>query len=218
MTVSRSVAAIVTLMLCVCGASKVQAGAATIFDFEITVDGTTPSVDPGSTDPVGVTMFPGDSFLLDLHASPDSYWRVNAEFSQSFPLSFIVNPSGERLANVVSSFQRNGVEVANIAKSGIIQSQVHIGAENWTLPTGLEFDTVLMNYDLLDAVELGGGNTVDTIIQDRPFLFGNIGSSERPFFRHPNIAFITIPEPTALAMLTAGLLSFATVRRRSVRS
>lgn len=216
MTVSRSVAAVAVLMLCACEASNVLAGTATTFEFEITVDGTTPSVDPGSLDPVGVSMVPGDSFLLDLHASPNSFWRVNAETSQVFPLSFIVSPSGDRLANVVSSFQRNGVEVANIAKSGITQSQVHIGAENWTLPAGLEFDTVLMNYDLLDAVELGGGNTVDTIIQGRPFLFGDISSDERPFFRHPNVAFITIPEPTTLAVLTVGLLSISAVRRRSV--
>lgn len=204
---SLTLGLVVSLILC-------EETVAVVYNFDITFDGTSVSVDAGSTDPVGVDLSPGDSFVADLHASSGNFWRVDTPYSQSFPMSFIVSPSGERLGDVVSSFLLNGVEVANIPELAVLQQQVHIGGQNWTLPVGLEFDTVLMTYDLTSAIEVGGTNPVATIIQDRPDIFGSISNPERPFFRNPNISFNAIPEPASLSLAVLGLLWFGVGRRR----
>lgn len=189
-------------------------GLGNVFDFEITVDGTTPSLDAGSTDPVGLNLQPGDSYTLDLHASSGNFWRVETAFVQAFPLSFIVNPSAQRVGDAVASFQLNGSIVHVISELAVSQQEVHIGAQRWLLPAGLEFDSVLMTYDLTSALDLGGVVTVDTIIQSQPFIFGDLSSDDRPFFRSPNISFNAVPEPATLSLAALMTLVLGLSRRK----
>lgn len=198
-------------ILLVCDVAPVRAAS---FDFGITFDGIDPAVNLGSTDPIGVNLVPGDSFTLDFHASSGNFWRVDTPYTQSFPLSFIVNPSGDRLGDIVASFLLNGTEVENITELSTIQSEVHIGAQSWTLPVALEFDTIVMTYDLLSATEVDGAVAVDTTIRDRPDIFGSISNPERPFFRNSNISFNAIPEPATIGLLLVGFLAMGNTRRR----
>ncbi|CAN0373004.1 unnamed protein product, partial [Ectocarpus sp. 4 AP-2014] len=184
------------------------------FSFDFTFDGTDISLDAGSTDPVGISLVADDTFELDLHAAPGDFWRVESAYSQSFPMSFIVNPAGSRNGDSVASFLRGGVEVFEIAELGVSQLEVHIGAQNWTLPVGLEFDTVLLSYMLNSAVALPPDTeNIATTIIDRPDVFGSISNPERPFFRNSSLVYETIPEPTGLLMGMVSLL-FATGRTR----
>ncbi len=201
-------ATLMITLLCTC--VGVSTSHAVVNEFSVTVDGKTPTLDSDSTDPVGVNLLPGDSFNLDLHASSGNFWRVESAFDQVFPLSFIVDPPGERIGDVRTRFQLNGTTTFKIAELGVNQQEVHIGAQQWSLPRGLEFDSVLMTYELTEV----GGTTVDTIIIDRPFIFGDVSSDDRPFFRHPNISFNAVPEPAAAGMAIVALLATLCMRRR----
>lgn len=188
---------------------------AAAFSFDFTFDGADISLDAGSTDPVGVSLMADDRFEADLHAASGGFWRVDAAYTQSFPMSFIVNPAGSRNGDSVASFLREGVEVLEIAEIGVIQEEVHIGAQNWTLPVGLEFDTVLLSYTLNSAVSLPPDtDLVATTIADRPDVFGSISNPERPFFRNSSLAYLTIPEPAALLTGIVSLLLTASRTRR----
>lgn len=217
MNVARLLAVVLFLGLCN------PVSGQTSHSFDITFDGTDPSVDSGSTNPVGVSLAPGDSFELDLHASPGKFWRVDAAYSQSFPLSFIVNPPADRFGDIETLFLLDGVEVENITKMNTLQSEVHIGAQEWMLPVGLEFDTVLMTYDLLSANAVVDNEftedpfllpAVGTVIRDRPDIFGSISNPQRPFFRNSNISFNAIPEPSTFGLIVVGMLSLMTARRK----
>jgi len=215
MNVAHILAFSMAFALCLGACTESHAGTdGTTFNFDITFDGVSPTVDAGSTNPVGVSLDPDDGFVVSVRASSGNFWRVDAPYSQFAPLSFIVNPSGERAGNTISSFLLNGAEVANIPELGVIQSEIHIGAQNWTLPEGLEFDTVIMAYSLLGATELGNSNPVATTIQSRPDIFSSLSSPERPFFRNSSISFNAIPEPATLCLTAVVLLGLGAIRRR----
>lgn len=202
-----------TLGLALCLSACSESDALT-FNFDMTYDGTSIAVDAGSTDPAGTSLSPGDSLTASVLASSGNFWRVDAPYSQLFPMTFIVNPVGERIGDVDSSFLLNGVEVLNIAEPAVLQTQVHIGAQNWTLPVGLEFDTVILTYGMTSATELGNSNPVTTTIASRPDIFGSLSAPDRPFFRHPSISFNAVPEPSTLALAAIGLLGMRFTRRR----
>jgi hypothetical protein len=227
MTLARLLA--VTFVLTLCNSAAGQ----TNHVFEITFDGTDPAVDAGSVDPAGINLLPGDSFEVNLHASPGNFWRVESPYTQSFPMSFIVSPSAIRTADIEALFMLDGVQMESIVNSNQSQQEVHIGAERWTLPVGLEFDTVLLNYALLSVEAVPDESemdpfedpefmveplnlAIDTTIVDRPEIFGSISNPERPFFRNSNISFNAIPEPATFALGMAGVLTLSIFRRRKL--
>ena len=185
------------------------AGGGAIYNFSMTFDGTSATLDGGSTDPDGVDLSVGDMFTIDLHAAgPNEFWQVDSEYSEFFPLTFAVEQSATRTGNISSSFLLNGLEVFSINEPGESQQFVHVGTQEWTLPAGLQFDTILMGYELQSS-----DSALNTITTDiNPDIFSAFGDSDRPFFRHPDISYV--PEPTTLTLLAVGLATFAWRRVR----
>lgn len=190
----------------------IQVAHATGYSIDMTFDGTDITLDGGSTDPIGLELFDSDTFNLELRASNDDCWRVDNDISGFFvPLTFGLQDSGERYANIVTSFYLDGTEIlsARITDINVLQETVHVGAQSWDLSSGLEFDAVFMDYELVSS-------TADTVISDplTDDYFNSFGSSDRPFFRHSSISYVTksssVPDGGATAALLglslAGLL------------
>lgn len=188
------------------------AGSSGIHNFSMTFDGSTTSLDLGSSDPNGVVLFPNDVFTVDLHtAGPNDLWQVTAPVDQFFPLSFAVNEAGQRTANAATRFELDGTEVFAINEPGVAQEEVHVGAQHWALPAGLKFDKVFLEYELLSSTT--ASTTISTTFSAD--LFNAFGSADRPIFRHPDVVYTTVPEPTSLALLGLGTwLAACRMRRR----
>lgn len=117
-----------------------------------------------------------------------------------------------RTAHIATDFLLNGGNVNTITETGIAQNFVHVGAQNWNLAAGLEFDTVSMVYDLL-AINTLGTTTINTALS----IFASFGASDRPFFNSPDVSYNTaqvVPLPAALPMLVAGLAGLGFIGRR----
>ena len=184
---------------------------ADVFNFDMLFDGTTVSLNAGSDNPVGTSLIAGDSFNLQLSAANDDFWRVDTSLNNQFvPLTFFVLDAGSRTGNVNTGFFLDGTEVFRINEGNVGQSSVHIGANNWTLNSGLEFDTVIMDYTLVSS-------TSSTTIQSRPNYFDGFGLSDSPFFDSDNITYEagSVPEPATLTLLGAGLALFGRRRRKA---
>jgi len=188
------------------------AGAAS-FDFAMTFDGTDITLDPGSDTPAGTALSPGDMFDVTLRAAAGDFWRVTDAVDDAFvPLSFEVSPSGTRIADIDTTWTRNGSTVASQTETDASQSFVHVGAQLWSLAAGVEFDTVTIAW----AFDSGDAAT----IEGAPDIFGDFGDTL--FFRGgPSdgaIAYVegaVIPLPAGLPLLAAGLGGLALLRRRA---
>lgn len=186
-----------------------------VFDFDMTFDGTSITLDSGSTIPAGTSLSVGDSFDLNLRAAGNDFWRVDAIYDNVFvPLDFFVLDSGARQANIESVFFLDGIEVASIIDTNITQSFVHIGAEHWTLAAGLEFDTVSMNYSLLSST--AASTVIQPASRGSQDFFDSFGSAGSPFFRSDEISYQTasVPESSSLALLVVGFLGIRLARYR----
>ena len=85
---------------------------------------------------------------LDLHAANNDYWTLLANYNEFVPLSFGVNESATRTANITTEFLLDGAVVHSFSDVGVTQEFVHVGAQNWNLVAGLVFDQVHMSYTL----------------------------------------------------------------------
>ncbi|QDU87205.1 hypothetical protein Pla175_05620 [Pirellulimonas nuda] len=172
-------------------------------------------VAPGSQDPTGVTLSPGDTFQWTIAAQDNHYWRVDAAVDFFALMAFTVDPDGLRTGDFSLALRNNGADVLNLMQSNEPTSEVHIGTNGVLLPLGLEFDEMFLDYLLVDSVELLENAAdpdnlmqVDTTIQG---LLPVLGMPENNEFS-PGVVYV--PEPGALALITLAALACVAGRRR----
>ena len=193
------------------------------FDVQYFGGGTT-ALAPGSDEPDGTNILPGDSFVWTIAAMNGDYWRV-LNGGGFFPLmAFRVEENGVRTGDWTLTLFRNGASVFTEIANGSQQSFVHLGTNTINLATGFEFDVMRLDYLLTDAVVDGNppppnaGDETDTTIRGRLPIFG---APEQNRFS-PGIqygTFATVPEPSTYALLAGGLAMIGVVaRRRGVRA
>jgi len=180
---------------------------ATAFNFDVTFNGTTASVDLGSDPVAGTSLVPGDSFFLDIHTANDDFWEVTGPTNLGIYASFFVQDSGTRTGNVVTTFLLNGIQVAQDVDLALQQQFVHMGAQVFNLPMGLQFDQVQVSYSFL--------STTSTFTTIQPSA-DSVNLS--PFFPHSSVSYVQnsteVPDPaTTSPVVTA----FAISRLRAYR-
>ena len=188
-----------------------EAQAAT-YNFNMLYNGTAVLLQPGSDVPNGTVLNVGDTFNINLQAAGTGFWHVNAPYNVFVPLSFLVNESATRTANINTDFSNNGAIVNTITDTGIGQAKFHVGAQVWNLASGLDFDQVALTWSLL-AINTAGPSTINAGFG----FFNGFGQVDAPFFNSPKISFSvsSVPLPAALPLLVTAIAGvFGASRRR----
>lgn len=191
---------------------------ATTYNFNMMYDGTALSLNPGSDTPGGTVLFAGDTFNVNLHALGADYWHVNTDYNVFVPLSFSVSEGASREADVTTTFLLNGVTVDSTIETNIGQNFVHVGAQNFNLATGFDFDQVALIWTLL-SVSTNGPSTINP----EPAHFTSFGQADAAFINSPKIDYIhvnvsAVPLPAALPLFATALAGFAGAARRRRKS
>ncbi|MDF1818263.1 MAG: PEP-CTERM sorting domain-containing protein [Immundisolibacteraceae bacterium] len=183
---------------------------ATLFDFDVIYNGTAVSLDTGSDNPIGSVLQVGDSFNYNVQAGGDDFWRVDVA-NDFFPfLAFTVDESGIRTADMDLRLLLDGVEQFSLLQNGISNAEVHLGTNIVSLLAGLEFDEIVLDFDLLTS------DVLNTTIHD----YG-IGPNFPGGFDDGisyNGASVGVPEPGVLALMGLGLFGLVVSRKREFHS
>ena len=200
------------------------AAQAASYNFDYVYDGTTLSLVGGSDTPDGTVLNDGDDFRLTMSAAGTDYWDVVVAVVGAFvPLSFAVTESGDRIADISTSWKLDGSEVASRTDTNQLQQYVHVGAQEWDLAAGLLFDQVVIDYTLLSATEADGGPlsvsteitqfSSDFILQDSHAFFD--GGPSSGVIEYRSAAVVPLPAGALLylpVLLMGG--GIAALRRR----
>ena len=173
-----------------------------VFDIEYFGNDAT-QLAPGSDEPTGLLVSPGDSFQWTIAPVDDRYWLVESGGS-FFPLmAFNVNPSGSRTGDFDLILRNNGADVFNLMEVDVENQEVHLGTNTVELPIGLEFDEMFLDYSFTSAADIVDPfASVETTIADRLPIFG--APENNTFF--PGIVFV--PEPDNFWMPFALVLGY----------
>jgi hypothetical protein len=196
------------------------AGASYNFDVLYTGGGTA-SLVPGSDNPNTTNLQPGDDFLWQISADGNSFWNVTAAVS-AFPLmGFGVSPSADRIGDFSLELRNNGATVFSTSETASVTSYVHIGTNAISLPSGLMFDQMILNYTLTSSTYMNQSDPLDPL--NGTAADSNL-SGPLPIFGAPEetnsaIEYVSgVPEPGTYALLGAGMIAIGAMRfRRSSR-
>ncbi|WP_146443363.1 hypothetical protein [Botrimarina colliarenosi] len=164
---------------------------------------------PGSDDPDGASLAPGDDFLWTITADNSSYWLVEVS-DDYFPLmAFAADPSAVRTGDFDLVLRNDGMEVFTLSETSVETQEVHVGTNGVTLTAGLAFDEMELHYTLTSSEDLTAGDPTDTVLTGLLPIFG---APEMNQFS-PGIALV--PEPATFWLTMTPLLC---VRRRAERT
>jgi hypothetical protein len=181
---------------------------AALLNYSVTYDGTNQVLDEGSDPMAGTSLSYGDSYLLDLHAKSDGYWKVkdgNWSFSIYASPQFI--DAGARTGNVTSTFFMDGTQVALDNDIGISQSLSHAGGQGISLSSGLLFDQIIVDYTLISS-------TSNTTIFNTNDIYYSLMTEGSYWDTRVEYIPATIPIPPALYLFGSGLLGLIGLARK----
>lgn len=178
------------LLLAAISPSCANAGLSSFFDFDILYLGDdNTALAPGSDEPDGATLFPGDWFQWTIASADDRFWFVETG-GGFFPLmAFSADLPADYVADVTLSLRNDGTEVFSLSESALLTSEVHAGTNTVTLPTGLVFDEMVLDYQLVSVSPVEPLDPAELILSSRLPIFG---APENNRFA-PGIVFV--PEP-----------------------
>ena len=120
----------------------------------------------------GTTLSVGDDFELTIRAAGDAFWTATWA-TASLP----INPafdgwSGSTAANAISTGFLDGVQVFQDIEMNASRCCAELGVNSWTLPSGLLFDLVVLDYELLTTS--GGNPILSGVLWDTPLALPQI--------------------------------------------
>ncbi|MDX2476127.1 MAG: hypothetical protein QNL05_02050, partial [Gammaproteobacteria bacterium] len=163
--------------LFVCSFAFYTANAAVIYDFDVTHNGVSTVLDAGSDNPIGTNLAVGDIFNYNVRADVNDFWQVDTGGS-FFPFfAFGSSDSATRTANITLSLLLDGVQQFTTSTAGLANSYVHIGTNSITLATGLQFDEMILDYDLTASDNVN--NTISSYFWKAPETFSGISYTDQ---------------------------------------
>lgn len=197
------------------------------YQFDMTYSGGgVVALTPGSQDPRTSSLLAGDSFTWTINALDNYQWSVLSG-GDVFPMmAFGVQEPATRTGSFVFQLLNDGLQVFSKVETDSVQSQVHMGTNTITLPTGLVFDAWRLQYSLTSAIEVlsvedpdnpgsfievAGGPTTsspDTLLP----IFGIVDNAQTG--NASNTIFAPVPEPTELALWLTGIAGVGVAARR----
>jgi hypothetical protein len=136
-------------------------------------------------------------------------------------MAFEVQEAGERIGDFTLTLSDQGSTVFTDMETGVENEFVHMGTGATTLPTGLVFDELRLDYTMTSssAVDMDNNPTGQPV--------GSTITGILPIFGPPElsavslgIAFgpVSVPEPQSLALLFVGLGAVGVAARRRRRA
>lgn len=186
-----------------------MASAAT-FVVDATYDGITVTVNPGSTDPTGLTLTAGDDIVYTLSAISGSGWMTNSPESLFPFLAFPIVEAGTRNVTYSLDFLRSGSSIFNDTGS-VANSSVHFGTNRVAFGSGLIADA----FQLSVVFDSGDDATIAEITP----IFGtpdrNRFAADPSALTFGPLATVgAVPEPATWAFMIFGFGAIGGAMRR----